>query len=544
MATARSLPIPSSGELVPTFDVEVTDLQGFILATTRTDRAGDGPGGADPVQIRNYADVSIPTPLSDTREGAVSFSAYEEVAGLLYFEGIPDDSSATYQIGALGRMLRIYVRQSTQPKFWGPIVIANWEAGSGRVLVTAHDQSVRLKKHFARWGDETVGEFGDPAKPLNPLDYRTIRRLVEHAENTPTQNNYPPLGIDIASGSNDGLDAPWVVRHDHTSGNFTLTFDGDTTGNIAYNASASTLESALEALSSIGVGDVVVTKPSAGLWEIVLTGALDGALDPLTGSVGSLAGGDYFTVARSLIEIARGDNIWERVVEVSESRYGPDFELEPRDDLGVCQTHDDTVTEWPFYCVLNTYEQQGTDRTGTLTFTYIEGAADNNLEDVEWEPSGDPVRNTVTSVGQGTETDPGERVFAHDLDSWTDIGIYVNWQNPAGGNTEFTREAMRDVANDEVAAYSRPPNFFTLRVRAERPAGFDPTHDIPRVYEDYDVGDTIDVDVQKGYMVFQGTGRITKITPRQLDQAGNLKCDIEVVPSVTSQASITSGDDD
>jgi hypothetical protein len=41
-----------------------------------------------------------------------------------------------------------------------------------------------------------------------------------------------------------------------TGGNFTLTFDGQTTANIAYNAAASAVVSALEALSNIDSGDV------------------------------------------------------------------------------------------------------------------------------------------------------------------------------------------------------------------------------------------------------------------------------------------------
>lgn len=44
-----------------------------------------------------------------------------------------------------------------------------------------------------------------------------------------------------------------------TGGTFTLTFRGATTTGIAYNADASTVETALEALSTIGDGDVRVT---------------------------------------------------------------------------------------------------------------------------------------------------------------------------------------------------------------------------------------------------------------------------------------------
>lgn len=42
-----------------------------------------------------------------------------------------------------------------------------------------------------------------------------------------------------------------------TSGDFTLTYSGQTTGSIAYDAAASAVQTALEALSNIAVGDVV-----------------------------------------------------------------------------------------------------------------------------------------------------------------------------------------------------------------------------------------------------------------------------------------------
>lgn len=44
-----------------------------------------------------------------------------------------------------------------------------------------------------------------------------------------------------------------------TGGNFTLTFNGDTTANIAHNATATAVRSALEALDNIEPGDVTVT---------------------------------------------------------------------------------------------------------------------------------------------------------------------------------------------------------------------------------------------------------------------------------------------
>lgn len=54
-----------------------------------------------------------------------------------------------------------------------------------------------------------------------------------------------------------------------TGGTFTLTYGGDTTAAIAYNAAASAVESALEALDSIVSGSITVTGSAGGPYTIV-----------------------------------------------------------------------------------------------------------------------------------------------------------------------------------------------------------------------------------------------------------------------------------
>lgn len=77
-----------------------------------------------------------------------------------------------------------------------------------------------------------------------------------------------------------------------TGGTFTLTYDGQTTGNIAYNASAGTVDTALEALSNIGSGDVSVTGSAGGPWTVEFTGSLAATnVAPMTASGSSLTGG-------------------------------------------------------------------------------------------------------------------------------------------------------------------------------------------------------------------------------------------------------------
>lgn len=61
-----------------------------------------------------------------------------------------------------------------------------------------------------------------------------------------------------------------------TSGNFTLTYDGQTTANLAHNSTAAQIDTALENLSNIGAGDVTCTGgplPGTAV-EVEFTGAL------------------------------------------------------------------------------------------------------------------------------------------------------------------------------------------------------------------------------------------------------------------------------
>lgn len=77
-----------------------------------------------------------------------------------------------------------------------------------------------------------------------------------------------------------------------TGGYFTLTFEGQKTGNIAYNASSMDVKSALESLSNVGAGNVSVSGSAGGPWTVTFQGAL-GAKNVLemTGDASGLTGG-------------------------------------------------------------------------------------------------------------------------------------------------------------------------------------------------------------------------------------------------------------
>lgn len=84
-----------------------------------------------------------------------------------------------------------------------------------------------------------------------------------------------------------------------TGGTFTLTFDGQTTGNIAYNASAATVDTALEALSNIAAGEVVCAGgnlPGTPVTVTFANGLARENVPEMTANSASLTGGTTPTV--------------------------------------------------------------------------------------------------------------------------------------------------------------------------------------------------------------------------------------------------------
>lgn len=509
------------------FEVEITNLMGEILATTRSDRAGEGPSGGDPLVFQNYSGLQVEIPLADSRTARMTCALANPVVQHLFFDGTADGDSVQWKIGALGRMLRVYYRGESQPVFWGPILMATADMAQGTYEINAHDPTLRLKHHYANFSDpQLVGDPGDPDPPDTPQDYRTVRDLIIAAQNLGSQSSYPDLGIK-EDGSNDARITPWVVVTDATGGNFTLTVNGQTTGTIAYNASAATVVTALEALSNVDPGEATVEKPSAGVWGIFFTGDPADLDYPVTLDATGLTGDTASTISRATQQIERGSNVWDEVTQIRDARYGPDLEFEPRDDLGL------NANGWSLYCQMNTYERQGTDRYASVVFRF-DDTANANLSNLVWEPSGDQVKNQVTIV----KPDTTHRLFGHDLSAWLDVGIYAAWENPIGGNAgAASDEALQDFANDYVKAQARPPQFVTITPRLHAGSGTPAL----RYLDPYELGDEVRVIGEKGYLSVDERCRITKVTLRQADAANNVQEELELVPAVTSDSNVTSG---
>lgn len=89
-----------------------------------------------------------------------------------------------------------------------------------------------------------------------------------------------------------GNEAQQVSLGSPSAGTFTLTYGGQTTSAIAYNAAASAVQTALRALSSIGGTNVAVSGNAGGPYTVTFQGTLrDTNVAQMTGDGSGLTGG-------------------------------------------------------------------------------------------------------------------------------------------------------------------------------------------------------------------------------------------------------------
>jgi hypothetical protein len=82
-----------------------------------------------------------------------------------------------------------------------------------------------------------------------------------------------------------------------TGGTFVLTYGNVATTDIAYNAAAATVQTAIQALPGIGAGNATVTGAAGGPYTVTFTGALAGQNLPQLTATSDLTGGTTPNVA-------------------------------------------------------------------------------------------------------------------------------------------------------------------------------------------------------------------------------------------------------
>ncbi|WP_213816233.1 hypothetical protein [Glaciihabitans sp. dw_435] len=102
-----------------------------------------------------------------------------------------------------------------------------------------------------------------------------------------------------------------------TGGTFQLTYDGQTTAAIAYNATPAAVQASLEALSNINPGDIIVTGTAGTVYTIAFGGAFTGRNVPQLTSTPALTGGTTPAIAHATTTAggsASGADVIERIV--------------------------------------------------------------------------------------------------------------------------------------------------------------------------------------------------------------------------------------
>jgi hypothetical protein len=156
---------------------------------------------------------------------------------------------------------------------------------------TAVGRTLQMRNQSALWRPALVT---DDEIYLVAFDLPNARRdnaATLYRHNSVVKENYLPGYAALTAGDNDVQTV--TLTNTPTGGTFTLTFDGQTTTAIAYNATGPIgVQAALVALSTIGAGNVTVTGAASGPYVVTFTGLFAGAdMDSITGSGASLTGG-------------------------------------------------------------------------------------------------------------------------------------------------------------------------------------------------------------------------------------------------------------
>jgi hypothetical protein len=131
--------------------------------------------------------------------------------------------------------------------------------------------TIRFKDGFG--GSAQVNDT--PAQDETTLEIDTLAGIPGSVTMVPVGGRFTVVGdadtTFTVTGANSN-EQQVVTLTGGTGGNWTLDFDGQLTGNILYDASATDVKDKLELLSNVEAGDVVVTGSAGGPWLVEFQG--------------------------------------------------------------------------------------------------------------------------------------------------------------------------------------------------------------------------------------------------------------------------------
>lgn len=160
----------------------------------------------------------------------------------------------------------------------------------GRAL--GYSSAYNVEEMVTAWNDSAINEF----KEILAIDSSTLTGATGSARLIlKSRTAGKPFAVVVTlNGQTGTTNEVQSIRigNSPTGGTFTLTFDGQTTAGIAYNADQYAIQTALEALSNISSGDVLVLG-SATSFTVQYTGNLAEANQPLILiNIANLTGGN------------------------------------------------------------------------------------------------------------------------------------------------------------------------------------------------------------------------------------------------------------
>ena len=140
------------------------------------------------------------------------------------------------------------------------------------------------RKSFKRWGDISA--------------YKSVITDLTHTfDITFIESNPDVLGLyykvttPTPSGTAQSEVQSITINGSPTGGDFVLVFGDEATTDLAYNATAAAVQSALQALASIGSGNITVTGSAGGPYTVTFAGALANQNVDQIKAVNNLTGG-------------------------------------------------------------------------------------------------------------------------------------------------------------------------------------------------------------------------------------------------------------
>ena len=383
-------------------------------------------------------------------------------------------------------MVKVYYR--THLIFWGQIITPVWDGSQNQVTLNCHDPTIRLKRHFHRYGDMVVGTRRDGGYPINGMG---MRMLVLSALPTDRQESlgWPHPGIYF------GFDS----TTDFTG------FDGP-------------LESWPRP------DDIQDWQTGDALWRTAERGT--NVWESMTNLVQSAEGGfdmDFDPV---------------------------DADKPPQTNLSASGDWESFDWEPGFYCQMNTWIKQGQDRTRTnevdhevtvdgvpqpygarnVIFQY--GFGRSNLDNFVFRPDASAMRNYAGVHYPGGRDQRGDRAkMAHVWvqESAARYGQYHEWQT---SGQKDSKKIMKEKAKAITGAYGSRPSTTRSTLAPERAGGGIEGEEPYRFQDHFHVGDYATSEVKLGQFHQYIDGRIVKCNIAQQSEKHACVTTLELIPRV------------